>query len=237
MWIPRSIPNFTDHGILHTVNVIKNISKLDNYTKLSEREKFILVLAAILHDIGCIIDRDLHNFHTVELLNRPEYSDFIDELTEDEALSLIQVILAHSKNYNLEIIIETLAEDIRLDLICPLFRLSDALDISTSRIQGVLFSILTDYNKLSEKSKKIWESHVAISDISVEGNKIIVETRDLFKNEYCLNDLLTEIVPINVHLLKNGYTKIEVIPRYKGSDAEELTEENLNLPNAYQPHK
>jgi hypothetical protein len=70
-------------------------------------------------------------------------------------------------------------------------------------------------------------AHVAISDITIEGSKLIVETRDLFKNEYCLNDLMNEVELINAHLVKNGYTKIEIIPRYKGSDAEELTEENL----------
>ena len=218
-WIPRSIPNHTDHGLLHATNVMTNIMKFDNnYVDFSEREKFILLLASIFHDIGCIINRKNHHFNSLEILERDEFKEFRDLLNEEEYISLQQVIVSHSRSYNLNIVIENPAEDIRLDLICPLFRLADSLDVGSSRIDMLVFKILRDYNLLNEKSNKIWESHTSILEVNIKKQEIIIETRDIFLNEYCLMNIIEEVDPINIYLEKKGYKKFHVKFVYKGQD-------------------
>lgn len=214
-WIPRTIPEFTDHGILHSTNVVKYLIKInENCTPFNQHEKFILSLASLLHDIGCLIDRDKHNYISVNMLEN-ESSDLKCRINEEDFSSLCQVILSHKKDYDLRLIFEDRQDDVDLKKICPLFRLSDASDIGKKRISDKIFKLMKNYDMLSEKSKTIWESHLAINDIDYEKSTVHAYVNDLVKSEYCLNDFMSELDIINKYYKHINNPTLDLKVNYK----------------------
>lgn len=57
--IPHVFPNYTLHNIGHSLRIIKNMANIvDDITKLDELEIVILILSALLHDIGMAVSED-----------------------------------------------------------------------------------------------------------------------------------------------------------------------------------
>jgi len=91
-YLPRAIPDYTDHGVQHSNNLIRifrnflrNLQCFD--LSLSEEEKWLVCLAIWLHDVGCLVtkeqEKEKHNLYSVEILQRPEFHMLVDILGGD----------------------------------------------------------------------------------------------------------------------------------------------------------
>ncbi|MCL1977661.1 MAG: type IV secretion system DNA-binding domain-containing protein [Candidatus Bathyarchaeota archaeon] len=91
----RIIPYYTDHGLMHSLRVIENIEKmlrLDVNVKsdiLSDDEIFLLLLAALLHDIGMQCNLSSHKevkekATTMGALFESKFGDKLDDDNKEE---------------------------------------------------------------------------------------------------------------------------------------------------------
>ncbi|MFX1284751.1 MAG: hypothetical protein ACFFB5_13915 [Promethearchaeota archaeon] len=74
-FIPRKIPDYTDHGIEHVKRMQEILDVLSNFIRqistpghLTDFEYQALKFAILFHDIGNLHCRTFHNFHSCELL-------------------------------------------------------------------------------------------------------------------------------------------------------------------------
>lgn len=206
-WIPRGIPEYTDHGILHSSNVLRNVRNLvtEYPVTFTEDEKYILALSAILHDIGCLIGRDSHNEKSIKILSKPQFETFRIEIGSLFYRALQVVIIAHSKNYDLNKIPADPSPDIRLKFISAIFRLADAIDVNALRVKELLLEILVDENLLDNASEAIWRSHLEIENILIEKNILKPQIYDITVAKHCLDELEKELSSINPILSKLNY--------------------------------
>jgi hypothetical protein len=203
--ISQGIPNYTDHGIIHTNNVLRHVRDIVTEYPLTptfySEEKFILALSAVLHDIGCIVDRKAHNEITVRMLERQEFN-FLENLLQAEHLRVLkQVIVAHSRKYNFAEIGPDSSKEIRSKLISALFRLADACDVSGNRIKKLVLNILVDEKKLTDPgSIDIWNAHLQVENVMIKGTTIIPKVYNFELADYCIKSLEDELKPINLAL-------------------------------------
>lgn len=206
-YLPRSIPQYTDHGVQHSNNLMRRFSNfLENLQEfnleLTEEERWLVCLAIWLHDIGCLIaeegEREKHNEYSVQLLERVEFGILEDILGSDILKCLKFVVISHSSNYCLEQVPkEPLHPNIRLRLICAIFRLLDGCDITSARTKRVLYEILKAYNLLDQKSKKFWEAHRSISSAVFEGDTIKIDCDNTDTAELLIEHLEKDLREIN----------------------------------------
>jgi hypothetical protein len=205
-FIPRSIPQFTDHGILHSNNILRLLAKFqENQTKtltsfsFTKDELFLLSLATYLHDIGCIIDRTDHNRKSGKLLlEHPAFFFLNDKIGKDLLKCLNLIIIAHSSNFELEAIsTEPLHATVRVRLMAAIFRLLDACEISAARVSKVLYDILTTNGQMKPEEIKYWEAHFSICDLFFKGNDIVLDCDDLAKAGLIIDHLRKDLFPIN----------------------------------------
>ena len=111
--------------------------------------------------------------------------------------ALIQTILGHSKKFDLMTLGTDPAPEIRLKLICPIFRLADACDQSSRRVKVLLFKILVKERLLDEETKKIWNAHLNVENIVIKGTLIEPRVYNLELAKRCIEDLCAELPPIN----------------------------------------
>ena len=174
-YLQVGIPEYTTHGRAHSANLVEIVDTLSEKIHFSEAELFILYCSSWLHDIGCIKDRVNHNEKTIEILN--QHLIFENYVTSRAYPLIKNVILAHSSNYNKIDEIPLLAtlfseNDTRLRLISALFRLIDGCDITTSRVDVLLYNIKK--GDLPTENKLHWDAHREIQNIVFDTeNKVI----------------------------------------------------------------
>lgn len=197
--IPRGIPEYTDHGVLHSHNVLRYVRDIvkEYPKKFTEEERFILALSAVLHDIGCISGREKHSEKTVRILAKKRFNLFRDMLGPLFYRALEQVIVAHSKDFDLTSIPADPSPEIRLKVISAIFRLADACDISALRVKELLLEVLLEESQLDGKSEEIWRAHLEIENVLIKGTKIKPQIYNLKVAEYCLENLAEELKQIN----------------------------------------
>lgn len=61
---------YVNHGFVHINNVLKNAERLVDVFSLTEREKNMLFVACLLHDIGYLKNRDNHAFYGAVLARK-----------------------------------------------------------------------------------------------------------------------------------------------------------------------
>jgi hypothetical protein len=205
-FIPRSMPSYTDHGLRHSNNILKllakfqaNLSKVSPPFSFSQEELLLLTLSAYLHDIGCIIKRERHNEHSAKLLMEdPVFANLQDKLGAEMLRCLKFIVLSHSSNYDLsKVATLKISPNVRIGLICAVFRLLDACEISAVRTSKILFDILNRNAKMGDDEKKYWESHLNIINIFFENNEIIIDCEDIEKTKISLNHLREDLEKIN----------------------------------------
>lgn len=211
-WIPRGIPEYTDHGVLHTRNVLRYVRDLvtEYSVEFFDEEKYLLALSAVLHDIGCIAGKEEHNRRSIEILSMPQFEFFRILIGPMFYRALEQIIISHSKNYDLSQIHADPSPEIRLKFISSIFRLADACDISALRVKQLVFDVLVKEEKLEKKSIDIWRSHLEIENILIIGNRIKANVYDLDLAKFCLNNLEEEIESINPILTEMGLPVFEL---------------------------
>ena len=109
---------------------------------------------------------------SVRLLSRREFDGLRMDLGAINYKALIQTILGHSKKFDLMTLGTDPAPEIRLKLICPIFRLADTCDQSSRRVKVLLFKILVKERLLDEETKKIWNAHLNVENIVIKGTLI-----------------------------------------------------------------
>lgn len=206
-WIPRGIPEHTDHGILHSTNVLRYIRDISNEypIKFKEEERFILALSAVLHDLGCLTGRENHNEKTLKILAKNQFDLLRFLLGSLHYRVLQQVIIAHSRSFYLNQISDDPSPDIRLKFISAIFRLADACDISSLRVKKLLLEILVEEDLLDKTSEKIWKSHLQIENILIKETKIKPQIYNKTLAKTCLDALEEEIDSVNGVLSENSF--------------------------------
>jgi hypothetical protein len=198
-YVPSGIPGFTDHGTLHTVNVLRYIWHIEKEypTKFTTEEKVILSLSSVFHDIGCIAAREKHNEASVRILSQKDFDMLRMDIGKTMYRALITTILAHSRAYDLMKVDLNLCPEIRLRFICAMFRLADACDQSASRVKELLFKILLHEKLLDKTSKDIWKAHLSVENILIKQTRIEPRVYSLKEANYCIQDLVSELTSIN----------------------------------------
>jgi len=205
-YIPTGIPEYTDHGFLHSINVLRNIRDIvhEYPVKSEEEEKLILTLSTVLHDLGCIVKRKKHNERTIKILSKSRFDFLRFTLGKPLYRALEAVITAHSGEVDLGRIPDDPCPEIRLKLTIPIFRLADACDITSRRVKELLLQILVEEDLLNKKSKHIWRSHLEIENILVRGTQIRPQIYDRRLARYSLAKLSDELRVINKILSKHS---------------------------------
>lgn len=212
LFIPRGIKDYTDHGIKHTDRVeeiLHEIISLCNRSsydkcKFNNTEEYLLFLTALVHDLGCIIQRENHASISGEIITK--YISKYDLLEGIEPI-LAQIVKAHSgdpeeglnKLPKKPILVQK--ERIRLRYISAIFRLADACDIKIERCPGLVYNILEP--TMTSRSKKFWEGHrdIISIDFNIKDKKIIV----LVKNK--------QTTKIIIDSLQRNFTEVKEILR------------------------
>lgn len=171
--------------------------------KFTKEERFILALSAILHDIGCIAGREKHNERTIRILAKKQFHFLRTMLGPLFYRALEQVIIAHSKNFDLATVSSDPSPEIRLQVISAIFRLADACDISASRVKELLLEVLVEENLLDKEREEIWKAHLEIENVIIKKNRIKPQLYDLKVSEYCIKNLEEELTSINSILSKH----------------------------------
>lgn len=190
IFLSRNIPDFSSHGVDHTLHIIDN---LNNFVKsweieLTQDEALLLYLAAWLHDIGCIKDRDKHHEISASLLLNN--TGLVEVLTEKNAICLKYIILAHRARYPIETVLKD-HENVRLRMICAIFRLMDACEICYPKCPSAVFEIIKD--SLDETSKQIWIGHKNIVGLKFNKPEILISVNEIEKCQFIIDDLNKEI--------------------------------------------
>lgn len=209
-YIHRGIPNYTNHGIFHVLNVIENINKLfEAYRQLgfglNQKELYILYISAWLHDWGNIKiksaeDRGSHARYSYEIID--ELIDYLYFLGEDVIECVKCIVLHHSTSSGSDINAIVDISDVRLKLLSALFRIADACDASFSRASKILFKILK--KQFTDENIQFWEAHQAILNIQFSNNEIILEVKNKTKAQLVIDSLEKELKDVNKVLEEYG---------------------------------
>jgi len=171
-YVQVGIPEFTSHGRVHSINLVDSIINISNKIDFSDAELYILYCSAL----G---ERKLHNEESIKILDE---NPIFETLINSKAYPLVKsVILAHSSNYTRLNSIPnqvTLFEDndTRLRLISAIFRLIDGCDITSSRVDVLLYNIKK--GNLPPENKEHWDAHREIQNLifDIENERILIHT-------------------------------------------------------------
>jgi hypothetical protein len=213
-FVPRKIRNYPSHGIDHSVNIIRLINSFtENWRiELNENERFILYVAAWLHDIGCIKDRDPHNLLSVEILLKDQNTcNYLNSMDGDLLKILRYVIESHSKThctYSLDDIPEKIGS-VRARLISAIFRLLDACEITKNKCPAQAFTEIKEDLKKGDgspdtKAIEFWEGHMNIDYLGFSKPNIDIFINDPSKTINIIEGLKEEIQSVQNIFHENG---------------------------------
>jgi hypothetical protein len=213
-FVSRKIRNFPSHGVDHSVRIIQLINHFTENWKieLTENERFMLYVAAWLHDIGCIRERDPHNLLSVEILMRDHNTcNYLDNIDSNLLRILRYIIESHSKShcpYTLDKIPERIGS-IRVRLLSAIFRLMDACEITKYKCPVQVFSEIRDDLKKPDgtpdtQAIEFWEGHMSISYLGFAKPNIDIFINDPVKTASIIAGLNEEIRSIQTVFRENG---------------------------------
>lgn len=208
---PRKIKNFPSHGVDHSVSIIRMINDFTEKweIKLSRTERFILYAAAWLHDIGCVKDRSPHNKLSVDILvNSETICNSFNELDNDQLFILQNVIESHSSTYDIMTVPEKRGR-VRVRLICAIFRLIDACEITNFKCPAAVFAEIKDDLKNDDGTPDkdalgFWEGHMNIKDIGFSKPNIEIIINNSRKTRKIVDRLVKEIESVQEIFRENG---------------------------------
>jgi len=184
------LPYYTPHGPEHFQSVEDLIHKLisgDRYAKLSMKERFYLLAAAWLHDLGMLpyvcslVYRDEFPFAENEIRKRHHITSekfivghwFDLKIDENDKEILGKLSKYHRKTENFdsnddEFLVGN--ESFRLTLLSSYLRLADALDIGASRTPAEPYAICLAYD-IPEDSKLHWIKSKLVNGIDIDSEQ------------------------------------------------------------------
>jgi len=185
-------PWYTDHGIKHTEAILctlgdmiapvysefdvrnESLRKGDIPSALSNEDVFVLLSAALWHDVGMLISRGDHARHLIK------YSGEIKLFTSDDKVTqtIYDIACAHGSNKKFEdctnfIPLNFYGKDVEVSkkTLAALLRIADEISEDDSRItkSNEVFSKIPNENKI------FWEHAAAISYSKYKNNRIVIK--------------------------------------------------------------
>ena len=221
MFIPRGLRDYTDHGISHSERIEEILSKIIELCnnsgivncKFNDTEEYLLYLTALVHDIGCIVQRKNHASISGEIIKK-YFSEY--EILEEIKPFLVQIVKAHSgkpeKTINRIPYKPILVEDehVRIKYISAVFRLADACDIKIKKCPGLVFNILEPRMKI--RSKRFWDGHrdIANLDFDIKNQRIIVNIADKNTTKIIIDNLKRNLNDVKIILKKYNFPFLKV---------------------------
>lgn len=199
-FVPRSIPNYPSHGSDHSKNIIILLDRfLENWSiDLTEKETYLLYLAAWLHDVGIIINRDGHNEHSANIINK---SSYLYNQLGSEIQTLVGIVAkSHSKKFRIETVSEEICE-VRLQLICSIFRIIDACEVTSDKCPTEVYECIKD--ELDDENEEFWQGHMSIIGITYRKPNIIFSVTDTEKCVLLITRLKEEIDSVKQIFVQN----------------------------------
>jgi len=200
-FIPRNLKNFPSHGLDHSINIIHLTNDfIENWDiSLSEDEKYLLYLSAWFHDIGCICDREHHNEVSFQIVTHNEnICNSINLVNNNTLYELKYLINSHSSIYNIEEV-PKMSNRVRLQLICSIFRLTDACEISCTKCPKAVFELISPTLKKDQTAYSFWNGHMKIQSLIFKKPEIIIMIKNPNDNsEIIINRLKKEIDSIKL---------------------------------------
>lgn len=210
VWTRLILGHYTNHGIDHSERIIEKIGKLleDRKDLLNDYERFILLAAAYLHDIGMqsptYAGLDLKPNYTLQELDqiRTKHNESSEKMINDSisgkldfSLGLEQcnefakyiAILAryHREEDITKLKVTSIAnKKIRMPFLASLLRLGDELDSDFSRVNINILKLID----IPVESKFHWWAHHYVQSIYIENGIITIIFR--FPKEYQEGELI-----------------------------------------------
>jgi hypothetical protein len=202
-FIPRKIKNYPSHGLDHSLNIIEHTN---NFVKswgisLTKDERFLLYLAAWLHDIGCITVRKNHGIKSAQIFRKSEtLCNYLNSLDHDDLINLEDIVKSHSSSVPITSICMKRGK-VRTRLISSIFRLMDACEITNFKCPNAVYSEIKNTFKKRKGGVTVpdadaiefWEGHMNIIDVVFAKPQIEVLVNDRKKCKTIISRLRTEI--------------------------------------------
>lgn len=197
--------DYTPHGKYHTIRVIEILNRFFEEFYFSDEEKYLLYIAAWVHDLGCIERREGHAKKSASFIIR--LSTTFDVLVGPEATMLLPYIVGgHSKDSDITGLPNTMRlfkdDDIRLKFITAIFRLADGCDITKRRTPAILYEILK--STLGDDGIRYWEAHLNTLNIKIASGQIIVSVDIKEKADLIVEELKKDLESVNEILMEHG---------------------------------
>lgn len=206
-----NFPDYTDHSIDHSKTVLEYAFYCigDNIQYLTEDEKYILIMAGYLHDIGMCPTKEDKKWiiDKYSINDNAEYVDLIRNIHHELSFKFIVenwdklkipnkkyaraiglVAMGHRKVnlfdfdiFELEYIVKGGMEFVCLPYLAGILRLADELDITNDRTPDLLFNKYYPENKISRAE---WEKHRANYFVNFKNDRIIITAECTDLNVY-----------------------------------------------------
>lgn len=218
-YLPRATKDFTDHAIIHSYNLLRILCELrpvlDLTKTLTEEERYVLCLSIFLHDLGCLIDRARHNEFSAKILDVEGFDRFEYEIGSDLWTCVKYVSISHSSTYEFsDLPLHPINPNVRLNLICALFRMVDGCDLTQTRANPMLYKILMRYDPLDIKSQTIWKAHFNIKGVVFEKHGrsvlILISSKRSATTNVLTDHLKDDLVKINQILGQYKFPEFKV---------------------------
>ena len=185
---------FTGHDNEHAMRVIKHIETLAKNVKLTPDERYVLLAASFLHDIGMQLEsgglndeqaREVHETAAAQWI-----IDSVDESSPKKSIGIVRVyadaiatvVLGHRSR---EIESEKFDDQhvnsgpIRVRFLSALLQLADELDLDHNRVDEARL----EFQEASVESKSHWYKHFFIVSVEINSNTHVIRVHWKFRPE------------------------------------------------------
>lgn len=204
------IPHYTKHGIDHSERIVQYLGKLleDFPTLLNQQERFVLLAAIFLHDIGNQLPKyagiPIKSAYSLEELEKirknhhlSSYKAVKDSVKDSaefrlgldickEYIEFIALLCKYHRKLDLKYLKDTsvAGDPLRLHLLGALLKLGDELDADYRRVDMNVLNVID----IPIDSKFYWWSHHYVQSISIDQGHI--KLFFWFPEEYKDNDIV-----------------------------------------------
>jgi len=230
------IPHYTKHGIDHSERIVQYLGKLleDFPTLLNQQERFVLLAAIFLHDIGNQLPKyagiPIKSTYSMEELEKirknhhlSSYEAVKDSIKVNAELSLgldlckkytdfIARVCKYHRKLKLKDLQDTsiASAPLRLQLLGALLRLGDELDADHQRVD---MEVLNTFD-IPTESKFYWWSHHYVQSISIDQGHI--KLFFWFPEEYKNNDIVEIFKNKRMESLKEQFREVyDILENYR----------------------
>jgi hypothetical protein len=235
-FVRTQFPGYTDHSLQHSLRIIDKVGRIlekDAQKNLSSAELFILLLAALFHDVGMVADTKMdsvevrreHARRSGEFIRRylKERLTIVSEHHHRLGAQLSFIVEAHSLTWD-EMVArqefqrpETVMNQlVRSDILAILLRVGDLLDLDSERSPHSL-QLCTPGFFLDEKSLLHHHRHQHVTSFRADTKEIRVDVESHSKEEHQLwNEwfvyLRQDILQANTYVFVGNLEKFRLPP-------------------------